>query len=305
MSAILSLLAQIFHIGLMTAAAPSLAGLMGWLDARISGRSGPPVVQPWRDLLRLSRKTPLLQESVSVVSRIAPAVGLGAMLVAVMLVPSFTLGMALAPLSDVLVVTSLMTLARVACGLVALDSGAALPGLSAQGSSARAVLAEPALMLAVFSLAPASGSFNLDTIIGQQREGIPLPTAAAAVTLCALLILLFADAGSVDRGHDDMLSGSDLAVMRMTGWIRRLIWVDLIGGLFLPVGMAAADSDPSTWLIGLVCWVVKVVAFVLVLSLGMAMLGRMPRQGLLQIKGIAGLLALLATIMVFAAAGLE
>jgi formate hydrogenlyase subunit 4 len=213
--------------------------------------------------------------------------------------------MALAPLSDVLVVTSLMTLARVACGLVALDSGAALPGLSAQGSSARAVLAEPALMLAVFSLAPASGSFNLDTIIGQQREGIPLPTAAAAVTLCALLILLFADAGSVDRGHDDMLSGSDLAVMRMTGWIRRLIWVDLIGGLFLPVGMAAADSDPSTWLIGLVCWVVKVVAFVLVLSLGMAMLGRMPRQGLLQIKGIAGLLALLATIMVFAAAGLE
>jgi formate hydrogenlyase subunit 4 len=304
MSVILSLLTQIFHAALMIVAAPAMAGVMGRLDARLGGRAGPPLAQPWRDLLRLSRKTPVTQESVSVVSRVAPAVSLGAMLVAAMLVPSFTLGMALSPLAEVLVVVSLMSVARAACGLVALDSGAALPGLAAQGSSARAILAEPALMLALFTLAPMSGSFNLDTIIGQQHEGMPLPTAASAVTLCALLILVFADARGVDWGNDQMLSGTELAIARVTGWLRRLIWVDLIGGLFLPVGMAGADSGPLAWLLGLTFWAVKLGASMLILSCGLTMLGRLQRNSLLEVIGVAALLALLATVMVLMSAGL-
>ena len=110
-------------------------------------------------------------ESVSVVSQLAPALGLGATLAAAALVPSFTLGMALAPLADVLVIVSLMTVARVAAGLGALDSGAALPGLAAQTASATAVLAETALMLAVVTLALIGGSFNLDLIVRPAARG--------------------------------------------------------------------------------------------------------------------------------------
>ena len=127
MTLILSLLAQILHIGLMIAAAPTMAGMMDWLDARLSGRTGPPILLPWRDLVRLSRKTPMTLESVSVVSRLAPAFGLGATVSAAALVPSFTLGMALSPLADVLVIVSLLAVARIAAGLAALDSGAACP----------------------------------------------------------------------------------------------------------------------------------------------------------------------------------
>jgi formate hydrogenlyase subunit 4 len=304
MSVILALLTQILHLGLMLAAAPSMAGVMGWLDARLSGRSGPPVVQPWRDLLRLSRKTPLTQENVSLVSHAAPAAGLGAMLSAAAMVPSFTTGMILSPLADVLVVVSLMTVARVAIDLAALDAGTALSGLAAQGSGMRAILAEPALMLAAFSLAPMGGSFNLDSIIGQQHEAMPLSTAASAVTLCTLLVLVFADASGVDRGLDQMLSGTDLAIARMTGWLRRLIWIDLIGGVFLPVGMAAADSGPLAWLSGLAFWTIKLTAFTLGLSAVLATLGRMPRNRLTGLTGVAVLLALLATIMVLASTGL-
>jgi formate hydrogenlyase subunit 4 len=304
MSVILSLLTQIFHTALMVVAAPSVAGVMNWLDAWFGGRAGPTLGQPWRDLLRLSRKTPVTQESVSVVSRVAPAVSLGAMLAAAALVPSFTLGMALSPLADVLVVVSLMTVGRVACSLVALDSGAALPGLAVQESSARAILAEPALMLAVFALAPTSGSFSLDTIIGQQHEAISLPTAASAVTLCALLILVFAGANDLDWGNEQMLSGTDLAIVRMGGWIRRLIWIDLVGGMFLPVGMAGADSGPSAWLLGLAFWALKLGASMLILSCGLNMLGRLRRGSLQEAIGVAALLALLATIMVLASTGL-
>jgi formate hydrogenlyase subunit 4 len=303
MSIFLSLLTQLLHTGLMLAAAPSMAGIMGWLDALLSGRPGPPLPQPWRDLARLSRKSVATQEHVSVVTRAAPAVGLGAILTASALVPSFTTGMAFSPLADVLVIVSLMTLSRVVGGLVALDSGAALPGLAAQVSSARAILAEPALTLTLFSLTPMSASFNLDTIISQQHESM-LPTAASGVTLCALLILVFADARGVDRGYDHMLSGSGLAAARMTGWLRRLIWFDLIGGVFIPAGMAAADSGPLAWLIGLAAWAIRLVVFMLGLAVVQTMLGQMSRNRMREVIGVAALLALLASIMALASVGL-
>jgi formate hydrogenlyase subunit 4 len=303
MTIVLSLLAQIMHIVLMLAAAPTVAGALDWLDARLSGRTGPPVLLPWRDLVRWSRKTPIAVESVSVVSRLAPALGLGATLSAAALVPSFTLGMALAPLADVLVIVSLLTLARMASGLAALDAGAPLPALAAQDASARAVLAEPALMLSVVSLALIGGNLNLDLIIGQQREGLLLPAAASAVALTAMLALVFAEASGIDGGLEQMASGTDMVISRMTFWLRRLVWIDLIGGLFLPVGMAAADSLPLAWLIGLVSWAVKLAAFILGLSAIQTLLGRVPRRSLPDLIGIAALLALLATIMVLASTG--
>ena len=303
MTIVLSLLSQLIHIVLLLAAAPTVAGALDWLDARLGGRTGPPLLLPWRDLVRLSRKTPVTLESVSVVSRVAPAIALGATLSAAALVPSFSLGMAFAPLADVLVIVSLLALARVAGGLAALDSGAALPALAAQGASARAVLAEPALMLAVVTLALIGGSFNLDLIISQQREGLLLPAAASAVALTAMLALLFAEQSATEAGAEQMVSGSGLAIARITSWLRRLVWIDLIGGLFLPVGMAAADSLPLAWLIGLLCWAVKIAAFILGLSAIHTLLGRVPRRSLPDLIGVAALLALLATIMVLAGTG--
>jgi formate hydrogenlyase subunit 4 len=202
------------------------------------------------------------------------------------------------------VIVSLMTVGRVASGLVALDSGTAQPGLAAQGCGMRAILAEPALLLAAFSLAPGGGSFNLDSIIDQQREGIALSTAASAVTLSTLLVLVFTDASSVDRGLDQMLSGTDLAIARMTGWLRRLIWIDLIVAVFLPVGMATADSGPLAWPAGLLVWAIKLGIFTLGLSGVLTTLGRMPGKRLRDLTGIAALLALLATMMTLASTGL-
>ena len=303
MTLVLSLFAQLLHIALMIAAAPTVAGVIDWLDARLSGRSGPPVLLPWRDLLRLSRKTPMTIESVSIASRLTPALALGATLSAAALVPSFTLGMALSPLADVLVIVSLLTVARVAEALFALDSGAALPGLAAQTASARAVLAEPALMLAMVTLALMGGRLNLGLIIGQQREGLLLPAAASSVVMTAMLALVFAEASVPAGGLEEMASGTGLATMRMTAWLRRLVWIDLIGGLFLPVGMAAVDAGPLAWLVGLVAWGIKLGAFILGLCAIQTILGRVPHRRLPDLIGVAALLALLATIMVLTSAG--
>ena len=303
MTVAMSLLAQILHIGVMILVAPTAAGAMDRLDAKLTGRGGPPILLPWRELVRLSRKTPLLIESVSVVSRFGPVVGLGATLSAAALVPSFTLGMALSPLADMLVIVSLLTVARVAIALAAMDAGTALPGLTEQGASALAVLAEPALMLAMIALALMGGSFNLDLVIAQQREGVLSPAAGSALVLTALLALVLADVSAPGRGSEEAFGGMGLAMVRVVGWLRRLIWIDLIGGLFLPIGMANAENAPLTWLLGLTCWVIKLGAFMVVLSGIQMVLGRIPRHNLPDLIGVAALLALLAIVMVLASAG--
>lgn len=303
MSIVLSLLAQLLHIALILLAAPALAGAIDWLDARFAQRSGPPILLPWRDLVRWSRKSPMAADNASPVTRLAPAVGLGATLSAAALVPSFTLGMALSPLADVLAVASLLTVARVAGALAALDAGAAPPGLTAQRSSALAVLAEPALLLSMVALALMAGSFNLDPIIAQQREGILLPATASAVVFTALAALIFADASATDRGADAICSGIDLATVRMTAWCRRLVLLNVAGGLFLPAGMATADSGPIGWSVGLAAWVCKIGFFGVCLSGAQTLAGRIPRRSLPDLIGVAALLALLAIVMVLASGG--
>ena len=303
MTVVLSLLTQVLHIALMLAAAPTLAGAVSWLEARLSGRAGPPILAPWHDLVRLSRKTPISEDNVSAAASLAPALALGATLSAAALVPSFTLGMALAPLADVLVIVSLLAAARAAAALAALDSGAARPGLAAQIASARAVLAEPAMMLAVVALGLIDGSFNLDLIVGQQREGLLLPAAASAVALTAMLALLFAEASGDGAALDQMQAGTGLALSRITVWLRRLVWIDLLGSMFVPVGMATADSAPLALLTGLAAWAVKLAAIAGGLSVVLTRLGKVPGHSLPDLLGVAALLALLATIMVLAGSG--
>jgi formate hydrogenlyase subunit 4 len=303
MSLIASLFAEILHVILMLLAAPASAGVMGWLDARLAGHSGPPILLPWRDLVRLSRKTPVLPESASPMLSLAPAVALSATFCAAALVPSFTLGTALAPLADGMVVASLLSLSRAAVTLGALDTGSALGGIAAQRGSTLAIMAEPALLLFVFTLALMGGSFNLDLIIGQQHEGMLLPAAASALALTALLALVFADICETSTGLELDYSGIDLVVSRVTDWMRRVVWIDLIGGLFLPIGMAGPDDGLADWGIGLLCWAVKLVAAVICLTSIRALLGRAVRRDIPDLTAIAALLALLATIMVLASAG--
>jgi len=303
MNVIVALLAQILHIALMVLAAPAAAGGLDWLDARLAGRSGPPLLLPWRDLARLARKTSAIPVSASRVLTFVPAVSLGATICAAALVPSFTLDTALAPLADGFVVASLLSVARVTTVFGALDTGSASLGLAAQRNCAFAVLAEPALLLFFFGMTLMGGSFNLDLIIGQQQEGTLHPAGASALALVSLLALAFADIGDASGGLDQDYSGIELAVTRATVWLRRLVWIDLIGCLFLPVGIAGPDGGPRDWAIGLGCWAVKLVVAIVGLSSIRALLGRVARRDMPDLAGIAALLALLAVIMVLASAG--
>ncbi|MFN9089981.1 MAG: respiratory chain complex I subunit 1 family protein, partial [Alphaproteobacteria bacterium] len=191
MSSLTSILTQLLHLALMLALAPMLTGSVRWLKARLMGRRGPHPLQPWRDLLKLLKKRPVLAENASIISRAAPYVAVASALLAAALVPSFARGMVFAPFADLLLIAGLLALGRFAMALAGMDVGTAFGGIGATREMAFAALAEPALVLAALIFAILAGTTNLDVISGIFQEGalgLRVSLGFAAVALLAVAV---------------------------------------------------------------------------------------------------------------------
>jgi len=295
--------AQLLHIVLVLAVAPVLAGMTASLAARLAGHDGPPLSQPWSGLRRLLRKQALLPEDSSPLFPLAPTAAFATTAAAAVLVPSFTTGMTFAPLADLLTVAALLWLGRVIMALAAMDAGTAQGGLAAAGMMRLNLLAEPARLLIVLTLALLAGSGNLDLIVDQQREGMLLPGAASALAAAALIALGIVDAPARPDDRGWAYTGRDLALCRYTEWLRLVVWLDLIGALFLPVGMAWADSGPEGWGLGLAAWLGRLVGFAVCLTVSRAAAEPVHPASAMNMPGIGLLLGVLASVIMLASVG--
>jgi formate hydrogenlyase subunit 4 len=314
-SALLGSLALLLHAALMLAAAPFLAGLIRMLTARLLGRAGPPLLQPWRELRRLLRKQPVLAESASAVFLAAPAIALAALFAAVLLVPSFSLGMLTAPVADLVAIAGLILLARAALALAAMDVGTTPGGVGAARAMAEAALAEPALLLLILGLALLAGSTNLDAVVAVLREAptalrATIIPAVAAIVLLALAVdprLAGGDPGSLalsgtgPGGGALEYSGRLLALLRFAEALRLTLWLTLVAAL-VPYGPVPAEAGPALWPLGILAWAVKLVVLAGGIAVCDATMARLRWRRVPAFIGSAAVLALLAVL--FALLGL-
>jgi formate hydrogenlyase subunit 4 len=298
---------QLLHIALVLAAAPTLSGIIRWARAQLVGRVGSPILQPWRDLARLLRKQPVMAESASAVSAVAPLVAAAAVATAAILVPSFTLGMTLAPFADLLTIAGLLIVARTAIALAGMDAGSAAGGIGASRTMVAACLSEPALVLAIFALGLLAGSSNLDLIAAMQQDnGLDWHIGAGlALTATALVAVVDAADGPVSATAPIALevSGRDMAAIDAMEALRLLVWLNLIVAMFLPFGMAPAGAGIADLGLGLVCWVAKLLALAGAIALLRVMTGRLEPRHVPRVLGAAVLLGLLAVVFLFAGVG--
>jgi formate hydrogenlyase subunit 4 len=297
---LLAAFTQALHIALMLVAAPIVVGLQHWTEARLAGRTGPPPWQPWRDLARLSRKRPVLAENASPLFRTVPLACVAASFVAAALVPSFTLGMAFAPLDDLLVLAGLLAFGRVGLALAAMDAGTGQAGLAAGRTAWLGCLAEPSMFLAVLALGLLGGTTNLDLLIGQQQQGMLQPSGAAALAGAALVVL--AAAGPDSTGQTTEFSGGDLALIEFAEALRTLVWFDVVAGLLLPLGIAEPGAGPLGWIIGVLAWSGKILVFSGCLAVLRSTIGRRDWGRTPLVLGIAAALGLLAALLALAGA---
>lgn len=313
MSALLGGLAQLLHLALMLALAPLLVGMIRLVKARLLGRRGPPLLQPWRDILRLARKQPVVADGASLVFFHAPAVILAATIAVAALVPGFALGMTSAPLADLLLIAGLLGLGRAVLALAGMDIGTAFGGIGASREMTFAVFAEPVMLLVIFVLALLAGTTNLDAIALTLHDFSLGLRVSLGLALVATLALAIAENGripidnpsahlEVTMVHEAMVleySARHLALIEMAATLKLLVWFTLIGTIFAPFTAALPGAGPLAWLSGLLGWLGKVAVLGLALAAFETGIAKMRVFQVPEFLGVALLLALLAVVFLF------
>lgn len=145
---------------------PLLPGLITKVKAAAAGRVGPPVLQPWHDLVKLWRKGAVISTTTTWVFLAGPVAAVAACALAVLLLPLGGQPAVLSFRGDFLLFAGLMALARLGTVLAALDTGSAFEGMGAARELGFAAFAEPALVLGFTALAQLTGELTLSGLLG-------------------------------------------------------------------------------------------------------------------------------------------
>ena len=260
--------------------APFLTGLIRQVRARLEGRRGAGIAQPWRDLRKLAGKEPLRANGTSPVQWVAPLVLLGTGLLLAVLVPSIgVLGPAQLP-GDLFVVVSILLVGTVALALLGLDGGSAFGGMGSSRHMMIAALVEPTVLLSVYALSVPVGSSVLGTIMEGRVDAPALvvaPTGVLAVVALGIAVLAETGRMPVDNPathleltmvHEAMVlesSGRDLAWIELGSWLRLTVLLSLVADLLVPWGIATSNR-PGPLLVAVVAVVVKTATLGIVLA---------------------------------------
>lgn len=278
---VMSYAAGAAQIGIVMLGAPLAIGLMRQVRARLEGRAGGGVLQPWRDLRKQLGKQQITPEGTTLVFAAAPAVLAGTTLLIVAVAPLVATGSPLDASADLFAIVGLLFLGTVALTLAGIDTGTSFGGMGASREITIAALVEPTILLAVFALSIPAGSTNLGALVANTIEN---PGQVASVTgvlaFVALVIVIIAETGRlpVDNPathleltmvHEAMVleyAGPRLALVEWASAMRLTVLLALLANLFVPWGIAGAQPSALEVSIGVGAVAVKVALLAVLLA---------------------------------------
>jgi formate hydrogenlyase subunit 4 len=182
------------HVVLALTLPPLVLGVIAKIKALFAGRVGPPLLQPYYDIIKLFRKESVLSTTTTWVFRAGPVIGLVTTALALLLIP---LANSSAPISfagDLILLAYLLGLGRFFTASAALDTGSSFEGMGAAREVTFACLAEPAFFLGLLVLAKLSGSLQLAGMLGSSLAPFWLTAGASlALVLLSWFIVLLAE----------------------------------------------------------------------------------------------------------------
>src|SRR5438067_2767864 len=253
------------------AAAPLLKAAIKKMKATLQNRQGPPLLQGYYDLAKLLRKDPLRSETATWVYMAGPRVYLAAAVAATTLVPVLVAAAPLEAAGGILLLVGTLALGRFALATAALDTGSPFGGMGASRDMTIAALAEPALMLGLFTSALAAGSLNLGVlVISPLQQGVALHPSDL-LAFAGLFMIVIAETGRIPVDnpathleltmiHEAMVleyAGPDLALVEWASAVKELLYLTLLADLFFPWGIATSIA-PGPIAIALIAWALKV-----------------------------------------------
>ena len=312
MGLILAILVQGIQMVLVLALAPGLIGFTRKVKARLLRRQGPSVVQPYRDLLRLVRKEAVLADNASWLFRNAPYLIFATTWVAAALVPTFAAGLHFSWAADLIAITALLGSARFFLALAGMDIGTSFGGIGSSREMLFATLAEPAMIMIVFTVALVAGSTQLSTVAEFMVDHSTLRVSLGLALIGLIIVALTENARvPVDNPathleltmvHEAMVleySGRHLAVIELAAALKLLLYISLIACIFAPWGMARQDDGALGMLVGVVTWVGKLAIGSFLMVLFETAIAKMRVFRVPEFVGGALMLGLLGTLLLF------
>ena len=240
--------------------------LTGWVNqcrAWLQNKSGPGVLQPYRTLRKLLLKDVVLAHDASPLFRLAPYVIFGCMCLAAAIVPDSRDGSAVRnAAADAIALVGIFALARVFIALAAMDVGTAFGTLGARREMMIGFLAEPALLMVLFTASLISQSTSLATIVEHlaHRDLGIYPSLAFAGVAFTMVSLAENARIPVDNPathleltmiHEAMVleySGRHLALIEWAASLKLFVYSCIGIALFFPFGIAEGGDGSASLL---------------------------------------------------------
>ncbi len=233
--------------------APLFAGWVKRVKCWLQNRRPPSLLQPYQDLRRLLSKQVVMSVDASAVFRVAPYIVAAATLLAAVVVPLIADNLPTTAIADVIVLAGFFALARFFLALAGMDIGTAFGGMGSSREMTISALAEPAMLMAVFTLAMVASSTNLSTVIHYVLTDGMVLRPSLLFALLSMLLVGIAETGRIPVDnpathleltmiHEAMIleySGRHLALIEWAAQLKLMIYSVLIINIFFPWGIAS------------------------------------------------------------------
>jgi formate hydrogenlyase subunit 4 len=317
MALVVDLLLQTVQMLLVVAVAPAALGVTRKVKARLLRRVGPPVLQPYRDLSKLMHKEAVLADNASWIYRTAPYLIFAATWVAAALVPSYATGLLFSWSADLIAIVALLGTARFTLALAGMDVGTAFGGIGSSREMMIASLAEPAMLLIVFTVALVAGTTQLSAIATLFSTGSAGLRVSLGLGLFAFLLVAIAENARIPIDnpathleltmvHEAMVleySGRHLAMIEAASALKLVLYFSLIVCLFVPIGIAGPGAGLSEYALGIVAYVAKLFVLAALLPLAETSVAKMRVFRYPLFVGSAFAAAALAVFLLFVSKG--
>jgi len=255
--------------------APLVSGFCRVLRAKIHTRTGPGLLQDYRDILKLLKRQEVVPEGAGIVFRATPFVLMASLLLIATALPVLTLASPIAPVGNLFTFIYLLALVRFFFALSGIDLGNAFAGIGASREATMGALMEPVLVLALFVAALLAGSTDLGRISVSFSSLAGGSIGAQAAVIAAVAFAAFVEMGKVpydmaeaeqelQDGPLTEYSGPGLALLKWSVGLKQVVMAAILIGVFLPYGAPASASIGGMAFAALAFMVKLVVVLVIV-----------------------------------------
>lgn len=247
---------EMLQIAVVLILAPIFIGWIRMLKCWFQGRTSAGLFQPLRDIMKLFYKDVVLAENASWIFRFTPYLVFSVTVLAGGIIPILSVDLPLSATADVIALIALFAIARFFIALAGMDIGTAFGGMGSSREMMIASLAEPAMLMAIFTVSLVSKSTSLSQIVQviTHTEFILRPSMAFAIL--AFILITIAETGRIPVDnpathleltmiHEAMIleySGRHLALIEWAGMMKLFLFTSIGIAAFFPWGIAAVDN---------------------------------------------------------------